>query len=189
MIQLSTISTRNQFGQLLTQLNLTKLGVEIGTHRGEFALLLLSNWSGQLYCIDPYISRYSSKDPAALGNRGFDYKHAITITQSYRNRCCFFLETSEEAVIHFNDNTLDFVYVDGNHEPPHPEEDIKRWYPKLKSGGLLAVHDILCPGEINGGWGQYVFPALYNFTLENKLCMYIINEENGQPWTGYIIKR
>ena len=48
---------------------------------------------------------------------------------------------SEEAVNQFADNSLDVVFLDADHRYAWIEADIKRWLPKVKSGGLLCGHD------------------------------------------------
>ena len=46
-----------------------------------------------------------------------------------------------DAVKEFADNSLDFVYLDGNHNFTHIAEDIHHWLRKVKPGGILSGHD------------------------------------------------
>jgi len=39
------------------------------------------------------------------------------------------------------DNSLDFVFLDGAHDPDSVNADIISWYPKVKNGGILGGHD------------------------------------------------
>lgn len=41
----------------------------------------------------------------------------------------------------FQDNSLDFVFIDANHEYEAVKLDIETWLPKVKVGGVLAGHD------------------------------------------------
>jgi predicted O-methyltransferase YrrM len=41
----------------------------------------------------------------------------------------------------YEDNSLDFVFIDANHEYHHIKEDIEAWYPKVKTGGYIGGHD------------------------------------------------
>ena len=42
--------------------------------------------------------------------------------------------------------TIDLLYIDGNHEAPYPENDLKYWLPRLKYGGKLIMDDLRCKG-------------------------------------------
>lgn len=105
------------------------VGVEIGSFYGESANLLLSfPQIKKLTCVDPYIQPYLKtrlKD-SILGGR-------LNTNQM----------TSVEAVSLFEDESLDFVYIDGDHSYEAVVSDIAAWYPKLKTNGLLCGHDYI----------------------------------------------
>ena len=48
---------------------------------------------------------------------------------------------SEAAVHAFRDGQLDFIYVDAGHEYRNVLADCRRWWPKLRAGGMLAGDD------------------------------------------------
>lgn len=41
----------------------------------------------------------------------------------------------------YEDDSLDFVFIDGDHRYECVLEDINAWLPKIKSGGVIAGHD------------------------------------------------
>lgn len=41
----------------------------------------------------------------------------------------------------YEDESLDFVFIDGDHRAESVYADLKAWWPKIKPGGLLAGHD------------------------------------------------
>ena len=49
--------------------------------------------------------------------------------------------TSIEASALFENNSLDFVFIDASHEYEDVKNDIISWLPKIKRGGVLAGHD------------------------------------------------
>lgn len=187
------ISSRNQLGRLFNDMNFTGLGVEVGTHRGEFANILLQLWKGtRLYCIDPWQNlpeyTYQAQFLWGGGNRHEDYVMAKTKLKVYEDRCQLIKLVSAEAVKTFDDGLLDFVYLDGNHEPPYVEEDIRLWWPKIRDGGVLAGHDIICPGETDGSWGKHIQPVVLEFASSLNLDIQLIVEECGHPWSYLILK-
>ena len=48
---------------------------------------------------------------------------------------------SDEAVLAFEDESLDFVFLDASHRYEHILRDLALWYPKVKPGGVFAGHD------------------------------------------------
>lgn len=50
---------------------------------------------------------------------------------------------SWEAASLFEDNSLDFVFVDADHQYESVRKDIMAWYPKIRKGGIIAGHDYL----------------------------------------------
>jgi len=49
--------------------------------------------------------------------------------------------TSEKASLLFDDETLDFVFIDASHVYDEVIKDISCWHPKIKKGGIIAGHD------------------------------------------------
>ncbi len=41
----------------------------------------------------------------------------------------------------FEDGTVDFVFIDADHEYDSVVKDIKSWLPKMKKGGIISGHD------------------------------------------------
>ena len=48
---------------------------------------------------------------------------------------------SLKASLKFSDNHFDFVYIDANHDYEFVLKDLKTWFPKVKSKGILFGDD------------------------------------------------
>src|SRR3989344_6048454 len=93
-------------------------------------------------------------------------------------------DLSMNAVKSFEDNSLDFVYIDANHSEPYITQDITEWYKKLKVGGIISGHDYIQPAR--RGRKDFVcnvIDATQRFTKEKNIRPWFIlglkSKENG----------
>lgn len=136
---------RNQIVDLFRELDFTE-GVEVGTDRGLYAQKLCAgNPQLHLTCVDPWMAYgyyhphvYHEVPQAAVDAC---YQEAVQRLAPYT--CTIRRQTSMEAVKGFADNSLDFVFIDGNHALPYIAQDIEAWSQKVKSGGIVYGHDYL----------------------------------------------
>lgn len=117
-----------------------EVGAEIGALRGEFTEKFCEAGL-KMYAIDPweYYKNYRRHPQEAPMDE--IYEDAKKRLAPYD--CTLIRETSMEAVKEFDDNSLDFVYIDGNHKIRYIVEDIFEWYRKVKPGGVISGHDYL----------------------------------------------
>jgi hypothetical protein len=55
----------------------------------------------------------------------------------------FIRKTSLDASKDFADESLDYVYIDGDHSVEAVSEDIDSWHRKVKNGGIIGGHDAI----------------------------------------------
>lgn len=138
--------TRNELMMEITKEFPFGKGVEVGTFKGEFSKEILQNWNGTLYMVDVWrpLSDEEYLDSSNHGNfvNGV-YGEAMKNISGYEDQGIMIRATSEISSKLFEDNSLDFVYIDANHAYDYVVQDIELWYPKLKQGGYLCGHDYI----------------------------------------------
>jgi SAM-dependent methyltransferase len=67
--------------------------------------------------------------------------HARDRLKRFEDRADFVRLTSDEAADTIAPESLDFIYLDGNHHNPQFRRDLENWWPLLKPGGLFGGHD------------------------------------------------
>ena len=114
-------------------LNVVEIGVAAGKS-SEF--WIKSNPDMKLTCIDPW----AAKRRKGIRQHNARYERAIELLTPYKN-ITILRQRSLDAIDRFEDESLDFVHVDGNHTFDHCVTDMVHWNHKLKTGGIMAVHD------------------------------------------------
>ncbi|SRR3989344_1499972 len=122
-----------------------KVGAEIGVHQGKYTKKFLDAGL-KMYGIDPwtaykdYNKKYNSRFQE---KQDFLYAH----TQRYLAKhissglCQLVRKTSMDAIEDFENESLDFVYIDGHHSFRYIAEDLCEWSQKVKKGGVVSGHD------------------------------------------------
>ena len=150
------------------------VGIEIGVLDGWNALDMLENLPiKKLYLIDPYTEYVGYKESQFNPKKTQQVleekrKIAIKALKKYKDKIEFIKEFSEDVVNDFKDNSLDFIYIDGNHQYEYVKKDIELYYPKIKKGGIISGHDYYLCEEINkSNYG--VVKAVREFFPLNKI--------------------
>ena len=121
-------------------------GVEIGTYWGEYAKRLAMAGL-EIFTVDPYREGDSYVLPGGQQKIDEQYQYALNLLAPYPN-AKIIKKTSMEALADFPDGSIDFVYIDGNHEFPFVAEDIWYWSQKVKRGGIISGHDFVYKPEM-----------------------------------------
>lgn len=158
------------------------MGLEIGVWQGAFTSHLVANTSMHITGLDPWCETSSHADidydaedynPFAFGGDGY-LSHEARYMASLHTMSRFppnrwsLLRSFSHRVAPFFKNNFDFVYIDGNHDYESVARDMKDWFPKLKSGGILCGHDY---NETNPGTKK----AVNEFSEEHDLEFKITN--------------
>lgn len=141
-IQINSIG-RNGLAKLFAELKFTN-GVEVGVDRGAFSQILCRyNPKLHLVGIDSWSTK-SFEDPLNTTKKmqkQFDEHYHDAVRRLSVYNCKVIRKESLDAVTDFADNSLDFVYIDANHNFINIAADIYRWACKVRTGGIVSGHD------------------------------------------------
>jgi len=176
------LKTRTEFASLLCERKLTGYAAEVGVAEGYFSFYLLDHVPFlTCYLIDPWeIQNVPGYSVHGDNDQDARFERVRKVAEKYHGRAVLIREVSSLASLHFRDHDLDFVYIDANHTLESTREDIRLWWPKVKSGGVLAGHDYLA-GEIHGvDYG--VKQAVDEFVSEKELELGVTQEKDWPSW-------
>ena len=135
------LSRKTAFPVLLKELGVKK-GVEIGVYKGEYAeILKKANPELDLTGVDAWkaYEGYNCEDGEASDLETTAYEEAKARAGKFGFK--IMKMWSMEAVKEFEDESLDFVFIDGNHDFEHVVEDVAKWSRKVRKGGIVSGHD------------------------------------------------
>lgn len=141
------------FGYDLVAALRPKLLVELGTHKGlsyfTFCQAMKENEiDGVCYAVDTFegdahTDKYDESVFNAVNNHNRQHYHGF----SYLMRMFF-----EDALRHFDDDSVDLLHIDGFHTYEAVSADFANWYPKVKPGGIILFHDVMARLQDFGAW-------------------------------------
>ena len=136
--------------------NKCKCCVEIGVFSGKsllpIAKALQYNKKGTVCAIDAWdpsevVKGFnpSDSDYTWWGKQDFNLFYDNTsklIKNNKLNKFCVLVKaTSHVASYQFDNETIDFIHFDGNHNEEFAFQDILDYYPKVKNGGFILLND------------------------------------------------
>lgn len=131
--------SRNDFPEFFKKLG-HKIGAEIGVNKGEFTEKLCQAGL-KIYAIDPWIGFFGQGKEQMIQSVQDGYCEETKKRLSVYPNCIIIRKTSMETVENFKDGSLDFVFIDGDHNFRHIAEDIYEWSKKVRRGGIVSGHD------------------------------------------------
>ena len=123
------------------------IGAEIGVCLGVTTELYASEIPNlnTLYGVDHYPSFVDWNGTVVSQERQDCMKeHARNRLSRFNNIQLLYI-TSEEFASKIVDDSLDFIFIDGDHSYEGASRDFKNFWPKIKKGGIFAGHDLYIP--------------------------------------------
>lgn len=159
-----------------------RVGAEIGVERGRFSKIICqANPRLKLYVIDAWKEYEGYREHVPQSRLDEFYKETRVRLKPFN--CQFIRDWSMEAVKRFQDESLDFVFIDANHDYEYVKEDIREWSKKVKKGGIVSGHDY-----INGlhGITYGVRQAVDEWIKENNIKYLFLLKKDGCPSWFYV---
>lgn len=140
--------------------------VEVGTYLGGSAWIggqiARDNWT-EYHCVDTW----SGAADLQVGDAHYEAFRRNMRDANLDGAVKVHRKPSMEAAAEFEDESLDLVFLDGDHSRDGCLADIRAWWPKLKASGVMLGHDHLpkygvpeavaeafgSPAEVS--WGDY----------------------------------
>ncbi|MBN1794785.1 MAG: class I SAM-dependent methyltransferase [Candidatus Omnitrophica bacterium] len=183
------LASRRHLGIYASLCGLYGKAAEIGVSKGVFSeVLLRTGRFSRVYSIDPWAEHslvvYNDCCNTSQEDQEAVYEEATRRLGAYEERNEILRMTSEEASCLFDDNALDFVYIDANHSYEACRRDLELWWPKVRTGGIFAGHDYVNGVFPTGTYG--VKQAVDEFVSRHRQRLFVIPDE----WpTWYLMKR
>jgi len=141
------------------------VGLEVGCDEAVTTEYLLSNLhSLTLHSIDPY-SEYRDWNGTVVRAREDVYQLAMNKMKPFGKRFIMHKEDSSVYYDNFEDESLDFIFIDGIHTYNGVMSDCMKYYSKVKPGGLFSGHDFSMIVDVNRAVKE--FAALHNKEILN----------------------
>lgn len=167
---------REQLAELFRELDM-RVGVEVGVAMGNYSKVILDKnpYLERLYGVDPYQKHKGYKDYQYT--KTFERLKVTAHAQLDKYPNYFFIEQfSVEAAKTFNDDSIDFVYIDGDHCFDAVVADLSAWVPKVKRGGIISGDDYF---RSKGKSNMHVVDALKGYTNAWGISPWFILGENA----------
>lgn len=157
---------------------------EIGVFKGDFSKFIFNNLKPkELFLVDIF------EGYAGSGDKDGDNMQFTYLENEYESLKSYFKqdenvhiikENSKNFILSLDDEYLDLIYIDGDHEYSGVKDDLNNSYNKIKNGGYICGHDYVSP-RFDG-----VVKAVNEFCVEKGLEINYITKD-GCP--TYCIKK
>lgn len=130
-----------------------ELFVELGTHSGNsyFSIcqsVLEARIKTRCYSVDTWFGDDHAGD---YGDDVYAQVNSHNI-EHYAHFSTLLRMNFDEALVHFQDSSIDLLHIDGLHTYEAVLHDFEMWYPKLAPGAIVMLHDT---AELSRGFGVW----------------------------------
>lgn len=154
-----------------------KIGAEIGIERAVYSRCLLEqNPDLFLYMIDPWMNYAGYRDHVSREKFEEMYVESVQQVKPFSHQ--IIRQTSVQASTLITNGSLDFVYIDGNHDFLNVTQDLHYWTPKVKTGGVIAGHDFT---RRKGNYINHVKDVIQAWTYSHGIKPWFVCKGDKSP--------
>ena len=145
---LPPIKSRDLIGSLLESEGL-HVGAELCEHAGVFSSTILSQWNSCKRCY--LVELFAPKANTSQANISQANISQVNISREFMTpahlelqKCgnkLFWLGNDTSKAVQLLPEPIDFIYIDAHHDYCSVKQDIARYWPSIKPGGIMAGHD------------------------------------------------
>lgn len=137
----------SQFSEIL---NDSCTFVEVGVWKGRSVCFLgqqlkIRNKNPQIFAVDTYKGSLNEsvhqEEVLELGGSTLPLFKSYLEDLGLSNMITPIEKTSELASEDFADNSIDVIFIDGDHDYEAVLNDLNKWFPKMKKNSIMSGHD------------------------------------------------
>jgi hypothetical protein len=169
---------REYLAHLFAELGYTT-GAEIGVERGLFTeTLCKANPQATIYAIDAWRAYSGYREHVSQGKLDGFYNEAKARLRPYN--CKIMRRFSVDAMEEFEPESLDWVFIDGNHVFEQVVADVAGWSKRVRRGGIVSGHDYR---KDKGPASFHVPFALSGYTEAYKISpWFVLRGDKSASW-------
>lgn len=171
--------------KLFAELGLNK-GAEIGVYMGRYSEHLLRyNPKLHLTGVDSWVVYPGYRD-FKVNDIAEAYIKAQEVYAKFPERSTLIKGWSREVADTIPDGSLDFIFIDANHDYPHAVEDLDIWSKKVRKGGIISGHDYDDYTNTSRWYDMHVLFALDGWRKSYKIKPIFLTSNNTVTSWFYI---
>lgn len=164
-----------------------KVGAEVGVYKATYTCSLLKHIPGlKLYGIDAWEDYLEYPDFKSYKTGSLDIAYEVAKKNVKGLNCELIRGRSIDVAKRFEDESLDFVFIDANHIYEYVIEDIAAWSKKVRKGGIVYGHDFNDLSDTDQWHIISVRPAVEGWTKAHKIHPWFYTTNNKMHCWMYV---
>jgi len=152
------------------------MAIEIINSGKQIQFDIIDTWQGSEEHLDPTLGTY---EPGLLQDSDYIWKEFNNNMQPVIEYIKPIRMPSLEAVNLYEDESLDFAFIDASHDYENVFKDVEAWWPKIKSEtGVLAGHDYAWGAEVKAAVDDFFTPLGLQIQ-EQEGCWIVVKATNN----------